>query len=167
MPELLRSGIQSTHIWRKCAVFLYFFFFLCFILLIWSSCNIAEKSIAKLMSNEWRWKWACCKIYSACWCMTIFGMNKMFYAFFICKEFRILALLEIKFLIKKKWSITVIYRNSLGNIAFGSDLNSIMKTAVTIQLFDAEIKHRNYRVPLWLQSQSLVGFTSLLKFWGS
>lgn len=96
----------------------------------------------------------------------LFCMNKMLYAFFLCKEFRILAFRNA-ILDQKKWSITGIYRNNLGNIAFGADLNSIMKTALMIQLFDTEVKHRHYCMPLWLQSQSLVGFTSLLKFWGS
>lgn len=94
-----------------------------------------------------------CKIYFACWCMTIFCMTKMFYAFFLCIEFRILASGNV-ILDQKKWSITGIYRNSLGNTAFGSDSNSILKTTVMIQLFDAEVKHRNYWMPLWLQSQS-------------
>lgn len=74
-------------------------------------------------------------------------MNKMLYAFFLCKELRILAFRYV-ILDQKKGSITGIYRNSLSNIAFGSDLNSIMKTALMIQLFDTEVKHRNYCMPL-------------------
>lgn len=82
-------------------------------------------------------------------------MNKMFYAFSLCNEFRILAFINVILLRKKnikrrrrkkRRSIYRTHRYSLGNIGFGSDLRSIMKTAVMIPLFDTEVKHRiDYR----------------------
>lgn len=108
-----------------------------------------------------------CKIYFVCWCTTIFVWIEWL-CLFLCKEFRILSFRNVT-PDQKKWSITGIYKTSLDSIAFGLDLNTIMKRGVIIQLFDTEIKHKNYCMSLQSQSQSLLRFFFLcvLKSWSS